>query len=592
MKQILLFLLAVLVTTNIGCGNHSQKQPPAPRNQTSPPSAQSTTSRPAAISPHDGSEFKEVAGKLGVDFVYHNGQESGHCSILESIGGGVAVFDYDGDARLDLCFPGGGLITPELQAEPLPTGLFRNLGNGKFEAVEKLSSIDAANHYTHGAYSADYDNDGFPDVLITGFGGLHLWRNQGDGTFQEVHQQAGLTDKLWSTSAAWGDLNGDGNLDVYVCHYVNWTSENHPYCPGPTPDQREICSPRKFTALPDSVYYSSGDGTFREVTGEIGLTGAANDGKALGVLMCDLDADGDLDIYVANDTTENYLFLNDGTGRFHEVGQLHGAAVDDAGIPNGSMGVDAADYNLDGRMDLWVTNYEREAFGLYRNEGDGQFLHVSQGAGIAALGGLFVGFGTAALDVDHDSDEDLVVSNGHVIKFPTASPRRQVPLLLRNEDGRFRRVEFSAGTNYFSTEHEGRGLATGDLDGDGAVDLVVSHLNEPVAILLREMREPSHWLTVRLIGRASNRNAIGARLILHTSLGDRVRQIKGGGSYLSQSDLRVHWGLPQGATAQALTVYWPSGHVQRVEPVALDQQLDVIESSGTTKPPEESGGQG
>jgi hypothetical protein len=269
-----------------------------------------------------------------------------------------------------------------------------------------------------------------------------------------------------------------------------------------------------------------------------------------------------LDIYVANDTTDNFLYVNDGRGTLTEVGAIRGVALDHEGIANGSMGVDVCDFNADGLADLWVANYEREAFALYRNEGAGQFLHVSQSTGITALGGLFVGFGTACADLDRDGDEDFAVANGHVIKYPEASPRRQLPLLLCNQGKRFQRVAFPA-DSYFSKPHEGRGLAIGDLDQDGDLDLVVSHLNDPVAVL--ENRTPGgNWVGARLIGVASPRDAIGARLILHTSRGDQVRRVKGGGSYLSHSSSLVFWGLPENAEVRGATIHWPSGRTQHV----------------------------
>jgi hypothetical protein len=431
----------------------------------------------------------------------------------------------------------------------------------------------AAPLFSHGVSVGDYDNDGFGDLLITGYGGVELWKNQGDGTFIELHAAAGIVNPSWGTSAGWGDLTGDGNLDVYIANYVNWSFQFHPYCEGPTPQEREICPPRSFLPLDDVLFYSNGDGTFRNATAEAGL---AEGGKGLGVLLCDVDGDADLDIYVANDTTENFLYLNDGQGRLEEVGQLAGVAVDDRGIPNGSMGVDAFDYNLDGQLDLWVTNYEREPFALYRNEGGGQFFFASQPAGITALGGRFVGFGTAGADLDRDGQEDIVVTNGHVIKYPPFAPRRQLPVLMKNDRGRFRRVTFPPG-EYFSQAHEGRGLVAADLNDDGALDLVITHLHEPFALLANQTRDANGWLRVRLIGRTSNRDAVGSRLVLHTSRGDYVRQIKGGGSYLSHNDLRVFWGLPAETDINRLTIAWPSGATQTIVSPAANTDHTVLE---------------
>ena len=509
-------------------------------------------------------------------FAYRNGAEVGHCSILESLGGGVAAFDYDGDGLLDLCFPGGGGFSPGPSIHGQPTRLFRNMGSWDFSSMSEPAIGVSASLYTHGVSVGDYDNDGFPDFLLTGYGGVQLWNNRGDGTFAEVSALVGIRHPSWSTGAAWGDFTGDGNLDVYVCSYVNWSFDNHPYCQGPIPQDREICPPREFAPLNDVVFFGNGDGTFRNATEEAGLR---EGGKGLGVLVCDVDNDGDSDIYVANDTTDNFLYLNDRQGKFQEVGALAGVAVDNQGIPNGSMGLDLCDFNQDGLPDLWVTNYEREPFALYRNEGGVQFLHVSQPSGIAALGGRFVGFGTAFVDFDRDGHEEVVVTNGHVIKFPPFAPRRQLPIVMVNEAGHFRQIEFPSG-EYLSTPHEGRGLAVGDFDNNGSQDLVITHLNDPPALLANKTSDPNGWLRVRLIGVVSNRDAVGARLILHTTRGDYRRQITGGGSYLSHNDCRVFWGIPHGSEIRGLSIHWPSGTIQKLTSPSPNTSHVVVETNG------------
>ncbi len=513
----------------------------------------------------------------GFQWTYRNDEEANQCAILESLGGGVGLIDYDGDRRLDVCVPGGGAIGSNVQPKPRPTGLFRNRDGERFEPVAALAGLEHATHYTHGIAAADYDHDGWIDILLTGFGGVQLWRNLGDGTFVDATAASGLVaDTLWSSSAAWGDFNGDGALDLYIAHYTDWSPANHPFCPSPQPGVREICGPREFNPLPDSLFLGNGDGTFRDATREAGLR---PDGKGLGVVAGDVDADGDLDIYVGNDTTENFLYINDGQGKFKEIGLLAGVATDDRGVPDGSMGVDILDFNNDGRADLWAANYEREAFALYRNEDHGQFLHVSQSTGITALGGLFVGFGTAFVDVDLDGDEDALVANGHVIKYPRAAARRQPPLLMENRQGRFTRVLFPA-RHYFSSAWESRGLATGDVDGDGRPDLAIAQVNEPSRILLNrtgDTASPVPWFAVRLIGRRSNRHGIGARLVLHSSAGQQLRLVKGGGSYLSQSDYRVVWGLPAKATVDRVEIDWPGGGRQIVKPTR-NETLLVVEA--------------
>ena len=537
----------------------------------------------------------DVTSRSGFEFVYDNGRAAGHRVILEVVGGGLGTFDYDGDGRWDLFCPGGGEFGAQDEEHPLPpsitrpsisglpSALFRNLGDWKFVRVTEQAGIGQAPFYTHGCSAADFNGDGFTDLLVTGYGGLQLFQNQGDGRFIEVRRRSCLLDDSWSTSAAWGDLDGDGHLDLYVTHYVDWSfAEGHnPRCADPTHDMPDICPPRRFNPLPDIVYFSNGDGTFRDVTTTAGMiVGPLVCGKGLGVVTGDVDLDGDLDIYVANDTDPNFLYINQGPGLFKEVAPLHGAAYDATGKPEGSMGVDLGDFNGDCLPDIWVTNFEQESNALYRNDGRAEFRYVSLGTGIAALGGRYVGFGTALGDVDRDGDEDFVVSNGHVYNFPQIAPIKQEALVLINNHGHFVKASFPPG-GYFSTPHRGRGLAMSDFDDDGDLDFAFSHNDgEPNALVSNEIANDAGWLRVRLIGTASNRDAIGAWLVLHTSAGHQVRLVKGGGSYLSQSDLRPFWGIPAGTWIKGLTVHWPKGRVQKLDAFAANQTLVVIESPG------------
>lgn len=566
-------LVAVILLTNAGCSGRG-KAVPEGLTATSHSSEPDTDTALSGVA--SAIRFEQLPTENGLCFTYKNGAEADQCSILETLGGGVAALDYDGDGWLDLCFPGGGKYVDGPGLAGLPTGLFRNLGSRRWQDVSANTRIKEAPYYSHGACVGDFNNDGFPDVLITGYGGVLLWQNLGDGTFIEVAKAAGIDDPLWSSSAAWGDLNGDGVLDLYLAHYLDWSFKNHPYCKGPKPDQREICTPHEFAGVPDKLLFGKGDGTFRDASAEAGLRTDAS-GKGLGVVLGDLDIDGDLDIYVANDAGANHLYLNDGSGNLAESGLLRGVALDDAGVANGSMGVDLCDYNGDGLPDLWVANYEDESFALYRNEGQGMFLHVSKATGITALGGMFVGFGTFCADLDRDGDEDILVTNGHVLKYPLSLPVKQLPLALENRDGRFARLIFPA-ADYFSTPQEGRGMSVFDLDNDGDLDAAISHLNAPATVLMNETVTENGWIAVRLVGVASNRGAVGARLVLHTSAGDQVRQIKGGGGYLSQGDPRAYWGLPKGVIVKGITVHWPSGRTQSLDSPSVNRQLTLVES--------------
>lgn len=519
-------------------------------------------------------QFFDVSKKTGIDLIYRNGQETGHFAIVETLGGGIALFDYDRDGFLDLFGTRGGVVGLGAEVRGLPSALYRNGGNWRFRETTQDARLTAAPYYSHGAATADYDSDGFPDLLVTGYGGFLLYRNLGDGTFLECGESTRLRDRSWSTGAGWGDLNGDGHPDLFVVHYVDWRPEENPTCESADGKNREVCSPRKFGGLPDMLYLSSGGGTFRDATSESGIR---DDGKGLGVLLADIDLDGDLDIYVANDTTPNFLYVNDGSGRFTEEGLLSATALDDQGAPNGSMGVDLGDYNLDGLPDLWVANFENESFALYRNQGNLLFTHMSRPLGIADVGGVYVGWGTAFADLDRDGDEDVISSNGHVMRFPVNAPVRQTPLLFENRrDQGFVDVARNAG-EYLASAHEGRGLAVGDIDSDGDLDVAISRVNEPAVLLSNESHVPHHWLGLRLVGTVSSRDAVGTIVHLRSAAGTQIRQVKGGGSYLSSSDQVLFFGLGTDQRVEEIAIRWPSGRLQSIRDVEPDRLITVLE---------------
>ncbi len=520
----------------------------------SPPS---TPPRAAAVT------FQEAAAAWNVRFAYQNGSVADRFSILESLGGGVAILDYDQDGQSDLAFSGGGLFSGPRAVTPAALGLFRQTAPRTMAAVGEASRFGPARHYSHGMAAADPDNDGFADVLVTGFGGVQLLHNLGDGTWEDSTEAAGLADPEWSSSAAWGDINGDGALDLYAAHYVNWSFDNDPPCYNDR-QQREVCSPLVFEGVTDRFWFSTGTGAFREATDEVGLS---TGGKGVGVLIADLDLDGDVDVYVANDTTARFLYENRG-GKLSEIGASSGADVSRQGEAEGSMGTDLGDFDLDGLPDLWVANFEQETFALLRNRGHLLFDHVSQETGVGALSREYVGWGVVFFDVDLDGDEDVFVSNGHVERNPLTAPARQRPILMVNSKGeRFENRAAQAG-EYFRESHPGRGAAKGDLDRDGDIDLVVSHINEPAALLVNESDRGGESLSVRLVGTESNRDAIGAIVRLTVGTTHQIRQRKGGGSYASTGDARLVFGVPAAALTSAgkesppaavLDIVWPSG---------------------------------
>jgi hypothetical protein len=554
---------------------------------------------PARFEPPPGPPFfQDVTDASGIEFLYQNGEEHKNLAILESLGGGVALLDFDGDGLLDIFFPGGGTYDGTT-IKGHPCKLYRNLGGCKFKDVSKEVGLDGPWFYSHGAAVCDYDRDGWPDLLVTGWGRLALWHNEPvdprdpakGRKFVEISQKAGLTAQSWSSSAAFADLDGDGWPDLYIAYYADWSFDNHPQCTydGKTPD---VCPPKRFKGLKHKVFLNNRDGTFKDVTEEAGIVeGGESRSKGLGVLIVDVNGDGKPDIYVANDTVDNFLYINRSTPgkiRLEERGLPSGTARDDRGAPNGSMGVDAGDYDRCGRPTIWVTNYENELHALYHNDclpargGAPErifFSYRTVTTGIAAIGQTFVGWGTGFVDIEHRGWEDLFVVNGHAIHHPTGKgvTRKQRPVLLRNQgDSSF--ADYSKrGGSWFESQHLSRGLALGDLDNDGKVDAVIANMNEPAAVLRNVApTEGRHWLGVELKGK-DHREVVGARIILEAGGVKQYRFAKGGGSYASSPDRRHVFGLDKTDKIDRITVEWPGGKVQQWTDLAVDKYHKLVE---------------
>jgi len=563
-------LLQAAMACLLGCSQQQPHEPPV-AEQLRQEKMQATSIR-----------FQDVAAELGLNFTAVTGQESNLYSILESLGSGIVFCDYDRDMQPDLVIPGGGSFDEKHLPVGTASAIFRQTPSGRFTATVEQAGLPIPDFYTHGINSADFDNDGFCDLLFTGFHGLMLLHNEGDGTFTQVSPDVWDAEHHWSTSSAFLDVDNDGDLDVYITNYVQLTPGDDRECV--VKGRRDVCPPGEYAAVADQLIVNNGDGTFKDGSVDAGLIPG---GKGLAVISGDIDADGDCDLYIANDTTPNVLYINDGKGHFSEEGLVSGSALGANGESEGSMGVEFADFNSDGRTDIWVSNYENQSFAMYECRGVNIFQHVSAVRGITAVGQMFVGFGTAALDADGDGDLDLFATNGHVMYHATGSPRQQTPLILENHSGpRFRNVATFAG-EYSSTPHEGRGLSRADFDRDGRIDVAISHCNAPVA-LLRNVSETEscEWITLQLTGRSSNRDAIGAVVRLETGDESTVSLRTNGGSYLSSHSNSMTFTLQRSKNTRdknAVEIVWPSGLRSR-HPIEVRSIAFCVEPLALTTP--------
>jgi tetratricopeptide (TPR) repeat protein len=517
--------------------------------------------------------FEDVTQRAGVCYQYESGA-SDRLFLADTMGGGVGLFDYDGDGWLDIYFVNGCSIPWDKKNQPRPNRLYRNMGDGTFRDVTAKAGV-AGVGYGMGCAVGDFDNDGYDDLFVTGLNRTILYHNRGDGTFEDVTARAGVASDRWTTAAGFGDLDCDGDLDLVVIAYVEIALDDVLACRDYA-GQRIHCTPARYPAQLDLLFRNNGDGTFTEVSHRAGFE--AEGGRGLGLAIADLDEDGKLDIFVANDASPNFLFRNSGALKFEEKGAAAGVATNGSGRATASMGVVAQDLDGDGRIDLFFTNLVNESSTFFRNLGQGFFCDATLGAGLDAPSRPKTGFGDAALDVDNDGLLDLFVANGHVDDRPWANSKMaQAPLLFRGRGlGRFEVVRAESPSSYLARTVVGRGVACGDLNNDGRLDLVVVHHDAPAA-LLKNQTPAGHYLGVRLRGTRSGRTPIGARVSCRTRSASATRCLTSGSGYLSAHDPRLWFGLGEAVQVESLEVTWPSGRVQSWRNLDVDRIVEIEE---------------
>ena len=541
----------------------------------------SSQTPPPVPNPIVPANFVDEASARGVNFI-HQAPHSSRKYLLETMGSGVAVFDYDNDGRLDIFLVNGAPF-----ADFVPKGtilsktepkywnrLYHQKADGNFEDVTEKAGL-AGTGYGMGVAVGDYDNDGYEDLYVTAQGGNKLYHNNGNGTFTDVTEKAGVGGSGWSTSAAWVDLDGDGYLDLVVLRYIQWDWDDV-WC-GPQ-ENRGYCHPDVFQPISMLVYHNNGNGTFTEEAHKLGLDKPA---KALGIAIADYDRDGHPDIFVSNDSMIEFLFHNRGDGTFDEVGLDSGLAVDGDGRTFAGMGTDFSDYNNDGWPDLFVDDLANQKYALYRNDRDGTFQYDSYVTGLAGMSLLHSGWGMRLMDYDNDGWKDLIIAQGHdldtIEKDHPQLHYREPLMLLRNVDGtKFVNVGPCSG-QLFQQRWVGRGLAVGDIDNDGRLDAVVTENGGPAHLLMNRTQTGNHWIGFKLIGHRSNRDGIGAVIKIETASGPQWYTVTTSSSYMSSGDVRAHFGLGKAVEVKLVEIRWPSGIVQTLHNLKGDRYLTVDE---------------
>lgn len=529
--------------------------------------------------------FEEVPpAKSGITWV-HSAGKSPEKYLPESSGPGCAFFDYDNDGWMDIYLVNSGKCDFFDPNPPLRNALYKNNRDGTFTDVTDKAGV-AGGGYGQGVAVGDYDGDGFPDLYVTQYGQSILYHNNGDGTFTDVTEKAKVAAPGWSSSAVWFDYDNDGRLDLFVGQFVEFSKTLNKPCGIHEDGRRHYCIPKVYSPMPSWLFHNNGDGTFTDVSKESGI--AAHLGKVWGLVASDVNNDGLVDLFVANDTVPNFLFLNRGNGKFEEIGESAGVAYSAEGRARSGMGVDSADYDQDGFTDLFVSNLDREMFSLYRNNKDATFDDMARPTGIAAATRLMSGWGLKFFDFDNDGNLDLLLANGNpddlIESIHSQVKYAEPPILFKGTGKTFQDVSAQSGP-FFSRPLSARGMAIGDFDNDGGMDVLIAVNDGPPVLLRNNVGARNHWLGLHLVGKTANRDAVGASITYQT--GDmKQRRVKvGGGSYLSSHDPRVVLGLASHTKIDWLEIKWPrpSTLVERFTDLPIDRYITIVEGQGKWK---------